>query len=107
MTNAIDLPPKYKEYAYEQFGETREIVIEKLEELRSRLLEVPSSPLNDAADLSDKNLIRFIRARKLHVDNTISTVVNWGKFKLEHPEWFEGLSSKEFGKKKKSRKLPS
>lgn len=95
----MNLPPKYKEYAYEQFGETNSIMAEKLVELRSRLLEVSSSSLNTSTDLSDTNLIRFLRARKLNVDNAMTTILNWGKFKADHPEWFDGLSAKEFGKK--------
>lgn len=64
--------------AYQELEETSERRAEAICELRERIFSLPSS--ERLHDVSDCNLIRFIRARKYDLDKALKTTISLRKF---------------------------
>lgn len=90
----LDLPPDLCDIAYREFQETSELREQKLDELRSMIAQLPEE--QRIADLSDKNLIRFIRGRKYNMEKALETTIKSRKFSMKHPELVENYSPEDF-----------
>ena len=82
----FDLPPHLAAMAERDFGENAASRFAALAELRTKLGELLER--ERPTDLSDANLIRFLRNRKFNVEKTIDTVKAYTKFHADHPELF-------------------
>jgi len=91
---SIKLSKYLQDIALNEIGETNEIIIQRINELRNLLID--QSIDKKLIDISDSNLVRFLRPRKLDVPKAFDTIVNYIKFKETHSLWFDNLSSKEF-----------
>lgn len=88
--NAVDdlaLPSELQQIAFEEFGETSEKRVEYIAELRRRILLLPEN--DRITDLSEKNLLRFLRGRKFNLDKTLEATITMHRFIVEHPEVFD------------------
>jgi hypothetical protein len=82
----FDLPPHLAAMAERDFGENAASRFAALAELRTKLGELPDR--ERPTDLSDANLIRFLRNRKFNVEKTVDTVKAYTKFHADHPDLF-------------------
>ena len=83
----LNLPDFLAKIALEDFGETPETRAAALVELRKRIAELPDEK-DRLEDVTDGNLIRFIRGRKYDMDRALETTVEMRRFKNENPDWF-------------------
>lgn len=90
------LSERYLAYARER-GESPELLHMKINEFHEILHQMNFQ--YDNHDISDDNIIRFLRARNMNVEYAVKTFINWIKFRVEHPTWFHELHAKEFGKR--------
>lgn len=60
-------------------------------ELRENIKKLPEE--KQIKDISDSNLVKFIRCRKLKVDKALETTVKYVEFYKNHPDWSDGLLS--------------
>lgn len=91
--SSIELPEDLIDIAFKELGETPEIRGKCLEELRARILELPKE--DQISDLSDINLIPYLRGRKFNVEKAVKTIVNYKQFCKAHPEWVENYEEEE------------
>ena len=83
----LNLPPHLAEIAERDFGETPATRATALTELRARIAALPEKDRLD--DVSDANLIRFLRNRKYVMDRVVETTVTYARFKKEYPHLFD------------------
>lgn len=91
---SLDPFPELKEIAEKELNETAESRAEAIPKLRKLLEELPEE--ERPADVSDRILLRFLRARKFDVDRAYEVIVNLEKFRRAHPEYFTDLKGEEF-----------
>lgn len=93
--NACCLTPSQAEIAFKEYGETEEMRRLGLSKLRALILALPdeSDRLND---LSDHNLIRFLRCRKFDVDWALETAVQLKRFYTANSSVLSDLNGNEF-----------
>jgi hypothetical protein len=91
--DCLELPEDLKEFAFQRYGETPETRVQKLQEMRELIANLP--PEDRIEDVSDVNLIRFLRVRKFVVKNAVENTVNLVRFGREHPHLVGG-TPKEF-----------
>lgn len=89
------LDEKLKEFAYNNHNEIEQILEEKLNQLKYRLMNVEVLNLSQNS-LRNDNLVRFLRAKQLDVDKTVKLIQSWYKFHMEHKLWFRNLISQDF-----------
>lgn len=94
MADPLDLPDHLLSIAKDELGETPEIRRKLLTEMRAKIAELPES--DRLTDLSDVNLIRFLRCRKYDLDKALQATVDLQKFQTSHPEWTDNLRADEF-----------
>jgi len=82
----FNLPPHLAEMAERDFGETVETRTTAIAELRARLEALPEK--ERPTDLSDTNLIRFLRNRKYNIDRVVETMKAYTKFHADNAELF-------------------
>jgi hypothetical protein len=82
----LDLPPELAKIAYDDFGETPEVRRQALTDLRKRIAELPDQK-DRLEDVSDANLIRFVRGRKYNLDKALETTIALQNFCNDHPDW--------------------
>jgi hypothetical protein len=83
----IVLTPKLQEAAFRELGETEASRNEALQDLRRRIEELPVE--ERIQDTSDRNLIRFIRARKYNPEKAFETLKAYDHFHKTNPEWVQ------------------
>jgi len=94
MSDPLDLPPHLAAEAFAQYQETAESRRKALDDLRRGILELPEEDrLND---LSDLNLIRFIRCRKYDISRALATTVKLKRFYTKHATLLRGLDGAAF-----------
>jgi len=94
MSDSLDLPPHLAAEAFAQYKETPESRRKALDELRKGIQELPEEDrLND---LSDLNLIRFVRCRKYDVARALATTVTLKRFYVKHATLLRGLDGSAF-----------
>ena len=85
----LDLPPSLAAEAFAQYQETPDSRRKALDELRQGILKLPEADrLND---VSDANLIRFVRCRKYDVARALATTVKLKRFYMKHATLLQGL----------------
>jgi hypothetical protein len=84
----LELPDDLKEFAFQRYGETPAVRAQKLTEMRDKIGQLPES--ERIKDMSDVNLIRFLRVRKFNVDAAVENTANLVKFEKEYPEYVGG-----------------
>ena len=72
--STTDLSPELAKIAFEDFGETPERRQQALIDLRKRIAELPNEK-DRLEDVSDVNLIRFIRGRKYDLEKALETTI--------------------------------
>lgn len=82
----LDLSPELAKIALDDFGETPTLRRQALLDLRQLITELPD-PNDRLEDVSDSNLIRFIRGRKYDLEKALETTIALQKFNIEHPDW--------------------
>ena len=82
----LELPEYLKKMALEDFGETTETRRTALIELRKRISEL-SDEKDRMVNITDANLVRYIRGRKYDLDKALETTVERQRFETKHPEW--------------------
>ena len=87
VVDPLDLPPHLAEIAERDFGETPATRAAALTELRARIAALPENDRLD--DVSDVNLIRFLRNRKYVMDRTVETTATYARFKREYSHLFD------------------
>jgi hypothetical protein len=91
---SLDLPAHLIESAFIQYQETPEKRSQALLELREGILKLPEE--ERLKDLSDENLIRFVRNRKYDISRAIETTRNIKKFYQKHEDLVCGLDGNSF-----------
>ena len=91
--DACKLSPELAALAEKNYGETDTKRREYLAKMRSILEAKPSE--DRLKDLSDKNLIRFLRCRKFDVDRAVEMAVKAKHFYVKHADLLKGLNGKE------------
>ena len=86
VEDPLELPPHLATIAERYFGETPERRRSALLEFRKRIEALPET--DRLQDLSDKNLIRFIRNFKFNMDKAFNATIAYVKFRRAHPELF-------------------
>ncbi len=94
MTDPLEVPEHLRAIARDELGETPEVRARALQELRTRIAALPES--DRLADVSDQNLIRFLRCRKYDMEKALQSTVDLQKFNSLHPEWVDNLRADEF-----------
>jgi hypothetical protein len=94
MADPLEIPEPLRTIAREDLGETPEVRCKALQELRSKIAALPES--DRLADVSDQNLIRFLRCRKYDMEKALQSTVDMQKFNGSHPEWVNELRADEF-----------
>lgn len=80
--------------AYNNLNETKEILLEKIIELR---LLIENINENDRIkDISDDNLIRFLRNKKYRLNDCIEGIIKLQQFMIEHQVLFDIIDSNQF-----------
>jgi hypothetical protein len=87
------LPTHLAELAFKNFGETDEKRREYLIEMRKQLGAAPET--DRLKDLSDSNLIRFLRCRKFDVNRAVEMAIKAKHFYNQHEELFKGMNGEE------------
>lgn len=82
----LSLPPHLAEIAQRDFGETAETRTLALAELRIRINALPEK--ERLVDMSDVNLVRFLRNRKYNMDRVVATTIAYTKFRADHAELY-------------------
>ena len=90
--NGLELPDDLKD---NDLCETATLRFSKLEELRRRIQALPEEDQR-IKDLSDENLIRFLRGKKFRVEDALQTTINFALFYKEHYKLFEGNNIADF-----------
>lgn len=85
---AVELPENLARMVFEELGQTAETIRESVALLRKSIKKTIPKPVLEGFDMSDKNLLRFLRGRKFDVKNAVTVVSNYVKFRKSHPEWF-------------------
>lgn len=80
--------------AYKNYGETSERRESLMKEMRERIQALPEE-MDRLKDLSDKNLIRFLRCRKFDIDRAVKLAVDAKRFYIENANILKGLDGKE------------
>ena len=65
-----------------------------MKEMRERIQALPEE-MDRLKDLSDKNLIRFLRCRKFDIDRAVKLAVDAKRFYIENANILKGLDGKE------------
>lgn len=86
--NGVDLPENLSHMVFEELGQTAETIHESVVSLRKSIKKTISKQLLEGFDMSDNNLLRFLRGRKFDVEKAVIVVSNYIKFRKTHPEWF-------------------
>ena len=96
-SSCLQLPPNLAVIASEKLGETSdEIRSNALESLRQKILEL--SELDRIQDVSDKNLIRFLRSRKFDIDKALKQTIEYRHFFSKYAEELKDIKKEEFNK---------
>jgi len=74
-----ELPDFLREIAFQEINETPELRAAKLIELKESINAL-TQPDEKIEDLSDRNLIRFLRSRKYDVQRALESTIKWQKF---------------------------
>ena len=94
MSDPLELPDHLRTIAREELGETPEVRRQSLEELKRRIAALPE--VDRLSDVSDQNLIRFLRSRKYDIEKALQCTIELQKFNTTHAEWVENLRAEEF-----------
>ena len=78
----LELSDGLRQYAFEKYGETPLTRRAKLDELREKIALLPID--SQLKDVSDFNLIRFLRVRKFNVDRALELTVNLARFTIDN-----------------------
>lgn len=95
MADPLQLSPELAALAQEQLGETNEVRAAALVELRQKISELPNQS-DRIEDVSDKNLIRFLRSRKFDVDRALKQTVEYRHFYAKYAEELKDMKKEEF-----------
>ena len=82
----FNLPPYLAAMAERDFGETPDTRAAALIELRTKLEALPAK--ERPTNLSDTNLIRFLRNRKFNMDRVVETMKAYTKFQNDNADLF-------------------
>ncbi len=93
-TDGLELPTQQlRDAAFERFGETFDTRREKLKAVRAALLQLPNQ---STIDVSETNVIRYLRGQQFDVEKTIKVFENLIEFNLKNPQWTTKICSSEF-----------
>ena len=81
------------ELAYKNYGETKEKRVSLLREMRERIQALPEK--DRLKDLSDKNLIRFLRCRKFDIERAVKLACDAKRFYTKNADILKDLDGKE------------
>jgi hypothetical protein len=90
----LDLPPNLAAEAFAQYQETPNSRRKALDELRLGILALDEA--DRINDVSDANLIRFVRCRKYDVARALDTTVQLKRFYTKHATLLRGLDGEAF-----------
>lgn len=88
------LPADLVKRAKEELGETPKRLRDVLDTLRARIAALP--PHDRLEDVSDANLVRFVRGRKYRIERALETSITLARFNSSYPEFTARLSASEF-----------
>jgi len=93
---SLQLPPHLALIASEKLGETSdEVRSTALETLRQKILELPE--ISDRVqDVSDKNLIRFLRSRKFDIEKALNQTIEYQHFYTKYAQELKDIKKEEF-----------
>ena len=93
---SLQLPPHLALIASEKLGETSdEVRSTALETLRQKILELPE--ISDRVqDVSDKNLIRFLRSRKFDIEKALHQTIEYQHFYTKYAQELKDIKKEEF-----------
>jgi hypothetical protein len=87
IADPLDLPPHLAEIAERDFGETNETRMAALKELRNRIDALPEN--ERLVDMSDLNLVRFLRNRKYNMDRVVASTIAYTKFRADNADLYD------------------
>lgn len=85
------LPKDLREIAQRELNETDELRESSLHELRQRCETLTGE--DSIADLSDRNLIRFLRSRKFNIERAFKSMCKRQSYLLENKEYLKDLNA--------------
>ena len=88
------LPSDLIAQAWEEYEENYQILIESVDILRNKILSLDK--VDQLTDLSYRNLVRFIRSRKLNVSKALKASIQHARFSLDNKDWCCNVTAKEF-----------
>ena len=89
--DSLHLNPMLAEYAWTVYGENDIVRKESLETLRDMIRHLPNE--NDRLqDVSDRNLIRFLRSRKFNLEKSLECTVQYQHFLNQHAVDLAGIT---------------
>ena len=88
---SLDLPADLVD---NDLGETPQKRLVAIKAFRESILQLPAN--NRIEDLSDENLIRFLRGKKYNMEKALKCVKNRAKFHREHAQLIDGATAEEF-----------
>lgn len=81
-------------HAFQSFGETEELRQQQLQLLRDRIQALPN-PSDQLKDLSDGNLIRFLRSKKFRLEKALQSTIDYQHFLDSHATALANITSDE------------
>ena len=89
----FNLTAELQAFAFEEFGETIDSRTKGLFDLRQLIANLPEK--DRIIDISDKNLLRFLRARKYDLDATLKSVIQYHHFMSSHESILSNIQRNE------------
>jgi retinaldehyde-binding protein 1 len=92
--DTMNLNEELSALAEVQLGETAQTRSQSLHDLKERIQALPVEA-DRLSDLSDRNLIRFLRNRKYNLDKAVGSCVKYQRYLLKHGKDLENITKEE------------
>lgn len=83
-----NIPEDLFRYVENDFGDSISNQSKQLVELREMLVQSVSPAELETFDISDANLVRYLRCKKFQIEKAFEVIANNIAFKKLHPDWF-------------------
>lgn len=81
-------------HAYKSYSETEQLRQESLQSLRQKIQQLPN-PSDQLKDVSDVNLIRFLRSKKFRLEKALKSTIDYQCFLDQHAADLKDITAEE------------
>ena len=81
-------------HAYKSYSETEQLRQESLQSLRQKIQQLPN-PSDQLKDVSDINLIRFLRSKKFRLEKALKSTIDYQRFLDQHAADLKDITAEE------------